>query len=110
MMKKTVARFVTRFQGENDGLFIGALTNGGKGVLKPNTIYEIQEILGQLVIVEIGMACGAGTDNCLGDKYNSPGVMFHWGSDIGDLIASYGGQMFLSAKEYVALLADRLRS
>ena len=99
---KTVARFVTRLQGEGDGLFIGALMS--QGVFKPNTVYEIKEILGELTIQEVGMACGAGPDNCVSSSLGDGKTMFHWACEIGHIIAMHGRHMFLTLKEYAAVL------
>ena len=97
---KTVARFVTRLQGEGDGLFIGVLMS--QGVFKPNTVYEIKEILGELTIREVGMACGAGSDNCVSNNLSDGKAMFHWACEIGHIIAMHGRHMFLTLKEYEA--------
>ena len=99
---KTVARFVTRLQGDGDGLFIGALMS--QGVFKPNTVYEIKEILGELTIQEVGMACGAGPDNCVSSSLGDGKTMFHWGCEIGHIIAMHGRHMFLTIEEYKALI------
>lgn len=100
---KTVARMITRLQGEGDGLFIGALLKEGKGVLKPNTVYEIREVMGVLQIVEIGQGCGAGDDNCASNKMADGKTSFHWAQDIGNIIACHGKHMFLTLKEYLSL-------
>jgi hypothetical protein len=97
---KTVARIVTRLQGENDGLFIGSLFKDGKGILKPNTIYELKEVLGTIELVEVGQACGGGPNNCKNDMMSSGEIMFHWGQDIGNIIGTKGPLMFLTLEEY----------
>ena len=99
---KAVARFVTRLQGEGDGLFIGALMS--QGVFKPNTVYEIREILGELSIREVGMACGAGPNNCVSNNVVDGKAMFHWACEIGHIIAMHGRHMFLTLKEYADVL------
>lgn len=101
---ETIARFVTRFQGAGDGLFIGALFKAGEGKLKPNTIYEIRDVLGTLTIVEVGQATGAGSDNCVSDKMSEGKAPFHWAQDIGNIIACHGKHMFLTMKEYTELV------
>jgi hypothetical protein len=100
-----VARFVTRLQGEGDGLFIGVLMTGGLEHFKPNTIYEIREVLGTLQIVEVGQACGAGSDNCVSDKMSEHMTPFHWAQDIGNIIACQGKYMFLTLEEYRDVVA-----
>jgi hypothetical protein len=96
---KTIARLLTRFQGEGDGLFIGALFKAGEGVLKPNTIYEIKDIMGVLTIVEAGRATGAGHENCSGTKCNDNGIQFHWSTSIANVI-DHGASIFLTEEEY----------
>lgn len=97
-MNKPIARFVTRLQGKGDGLFIGALMN--EGAFKPNTVYEIVDILGVHTIREVGMAIGAGCDNCISNSMVHPDVVFHWGSEIGYILESYGKAVFLSLDEW----------
>ena len=99
---KRVARFVTRLQGKGDGLFVGSLTN--EGAFKPNTVYEIHEVLGEYVIKEIGMACGAGNDNCVTNTMSSGEAMFHWGCEIGDLLGMHGKHILLTLEEYKGLV------
>ncbi len=98
---KTVARFVTRLQGKGDGLFIGAMMQ--EGTFKPNTVYEINEIMGEFVIKEVGMAAGAGPDNCASNMQNEGKTLFHWGMEIGSIIAYHGKHVFLTLKELMSL-------
>jgi hypothetical protein len=100
---KTVARFVTRLQGKGDGLFFGSLYNAGVEYFKPNTIYEIKEVLGQLIISEIGQATGAGPDNCSSRYLNDPRVQFSWSYDIGEVI-SMGKNALLTETEHLAYI------
>lgn len=95
---KPVARFVTRLQGEGDGLFVGSVTNDHP--FKPNTVYEIVDVLGELVIREVGMAAGSGPDNCAGENFRENGTMFSWGSEIGYIMSCYGNRVLLSLEEY----------
>ena len=97
---KTVGRFVTRMQGAGDGLFVGTLLKDGVGTFKPNTIYEIREVLGELQIAEIGQGVGAGSDNCVSNMMSEGKNPFHWGQDIGNIIDCFGKIMFLTYEEY----------
>ena len=97
---KTVARILTRLQGEGDGLFLGALFKGGRDHFKPNTIYEIRDVFGTLTIAEVGRATGAGPDNCSSMKMDYSKVQFSWCSDISDAM-SLGGSQFLTEKEWL---------
>ena len=51
---------------------------GGKELFKPNTVYEIREVLGTLTIFEIGRGVGLGPDNGVSGKINEHGRPFHW--------------------------------
>lgn len=107
---KTVARILTRLQGEGDGnedgLFIGVLFKGGLDYFKPNTIYEIKETLGALTVVEVGRATGAGPNNCSSRNLDYSKVQFHWSSDIGHVIG-HGAGIFLTEKEHIALKKEQ---
>lgn len=96
---KTVARIITRLQGEEDGLFIGTLMEGGKEHFKPNTVYEIREVLGTLTIVEISRGIGLGPDNGSNGKINEHGRLFHWAEDIGSILGKWGAGIFLTEDE-----------
>ena len=98
-MITSVGRFVTRLQGEGDGLFVGSLFKSGKGLLKPNTVYEIRDVMGTLTIVEIGQGQGAGPDNCISSSMADGETLFHWGQDIGYILADAGAALFLTADE-----------
>lgn len=96
---KTVARFVTRLQGEGDGLFVGSLTQQGVGTLDPNSVYEIRDVLGQLTLVKIGEATGS-NEGVIGPKRErADGIAFHWAHDISDILASRGALLFLARDE-----------
>ena len=99
-MINTVARFVTRLQGKGDGLFVGTLLKSGQGVFKPNTVYEIHDVMGVLTIVEIGQGVGAGQDNCVSNMMSEGKTPFHWGSDIGHTLNCFSKIMFLTYEEY----------
>jgi hypothetical protein len=96
---KTIARFITRLQGEGDGLFIGSLFHSGKDFLKPNTVYEIVDVLGQLTIKEVGQGTGAGHDNCVSRNLGHKDVQFSWASDIRHVL-DIGKSFLLTVDEY----------
>ena len=98
---KTIARIVTRLQGENDGLFLGALMDKNQTVFKPNTIYEVVECYGQILIREVGQAGGAGENNCASNMMAEGKTLFHWAQDIGDIIRMHGAYLFLTLKEII---------
>jgi len=85
-MLKPVARLVVRRCDKKDGLILGVLLKPGKPFLKPNTVYEIQEFDGELIIKKVG-------PSFLTKKA--------WGSAYEDLMERHGKYFFLSKKEYV---------
>lgn len=103
---KTVARIVTRLQGEDDGLFLGALFKGGRAFFKPNTVYEVKDVFGTLTIVEVGRASGAGPDNCSSERLDYSKVQFSWCSDVSHVMC-LGGRQFLTEKEYLDSMTDK---
>ena len=58
-MRTDVARFVTRLQGDGDGLIIGALLAGGQELLKANFVYNLHKchLTGDLILRPIGECC-----------------------------------------------------
>ena len=58
-MKTDVARFVTRLQGDEDGLILGAMLGSGKDFLKPNFVYNLIKchLTGDLILRPIGECC-----------------------------------------------------
>lgn len=95
---KSVGRIVIRPKNENgddDKLILGCSFNAG--VLKPGYVYEIQQILGQIVIREIGKSsCGFTHKNTKGG--------ISWGNDANQII-TYGTHL-LSDKEYQENIHD----
>lgn len=91
---KTLARLVTRMQGEGDGLFIG-VTLKNHNFFKPNTVYEIVERFGEIAIREVGQGVPAESGETVAD---SP-VREHWANYIGDIIGTLGQTLFLTRDE-----------
>ena len=106
---KTIARILTRLQGEGDGLFIGALFKDGIGLLDPNSIYDIREVLGVLTIVKAGEAVGtnAGPSGII--RNYDDGNLFHWASEISHVIAQ-GSEIFLTREELLAHRAELMEA
>ena len=100
---KTVARFVTRRASkpgtspEQTDVFIGVMAKADAHLLKPNTVYQIREIMGELMIEEVG-----------------PSVMdtgvtgFTWGKDMSALMRECGSYMYLTADEYAEQCAKKV--
>jgi hypothetical protein len=90
---KTIARLSTRPVTDDSfkdtgkvDLIIGTAFKG-ENILKPNRIYEIQEVLGELVIVDIGSSGMTGT-----------GVQL-WGKDIGTLVECHQTELYCTQEE-----------
>lgn len=99
---KKIARLVVRGADENDGLILGVGVRGSiteNGPLKPGTVYEIEEILGELVLKEVGPSA-VKNDSREYDKkpeLHHPGVC--WGNDVGLLLGCAEENPFLYSTE-----------
>lgn len=91
---KTVARLVTRLQGEGDGLILGAAFTG-QAFFEPNTVYEVIESLGALTIHKVGQSSVAG----IGETVNDSPILQTWASDAGDVLSIAGKALFLTREE-----------
>jgi hypothetical protein len=87
-MIKPIARLVYRGSEKDDGIIIGVLFKG-HNFFKPNTVYELREVMGEVVIKEVGKSW-------LGAK----GRRNEWGRTFGDIVEIHGHKAFLSKKEY----------
>lgn len=101
---KTVARFVTRMQGNNDGLFIGTSLLGQED-LEPNTVYEIRNVLGVLTIHKVGQSCGIDYNASEQVEVKSKshlwfGRLFSWLYPIGDILEARQQSLFLTRDEF----------
>ena len=111
MSIQTVARFVTRDGGgeAEDGLLIGGLLRAGRAFFKPGYVYEIQEVLGELLIKEIGPSwikptCKSG--RTLQDEEGKPREVQNaccWNNEIGSVLSIAGKCVVLSEAEYIEL-------
>ncbi len=78
---RLVARIITRMTEEGDGLFLGVTLKGGEKIFKPNTVYDLKEWAGEVVLVEAGEA------------------HVNWHKRIGDIVEE-GKHAFLTKEEY----------
>lgn len=97
----TIGRLVTRPANDEKtqtDIFVGVLSKS-QTFLKPDTVYEIQEILGQLIIKEVGPSIlPMDMQDKTPNKVHSYGYM--WCNKIGDIMESAGKHMVLTIKEY----------
>ena len=100
-MDRPVARLVTRMQGEDDGLMIG-VTLRQQGYFKPNTVYEIVEVLGVLTLREVGKACGFEKGDDPAQRHLAFKKYFPWAEEIQNLLAVRGSRLFMTRAEYDA--------
>lgn len=94
---KSIGRIVIRpnEDGSDDKLILGCSFNAG--VLKPGYVYEIQQVLGQIVIREIGPS------SCKMTHKNTKGGI-SWGNEANQIITH--GTHLLSDKEYQENIHD----
>lgn len=100
---KPVARFINRGTGEGDGLLIGAAFQNNP--FKPNTIYEIVDVLGELIIREVGQSIVAGNN----ETHRESPVQLTWGSSIEHVLNDAGKYLFLSRQEYAQVRTQEHR-
>jgi hypothetical protein len=97
---KTLARLVIRKTSDKDGgLILGMLFKNAMSKLKVNTIYELQEVLGELSIKELG-------PSAIGDTRRESllsGIC--WCNDITTVVDVAGPQLVLTQNEYRHLIA-----
>lgn len=84
---------IMRFVGRPDekdptrpNLFLGVSFKASR-FLKPNTVYELQEIMGEVVLKEVGPS-GPGQNTKM------------WNSDVSVLLDTHGRYLFLTVDEY----------
>lgn len=89
---RMVARFIARPKEDGScGIIIGACSKDSCS-LKSNTVYEIKEIDGEMVIDEIG-------ESWITMEYNHETGEPGWTADIGNLMRCFGGKLLLSRDE-----------
>lgn len=94
---KRIARFVVRDSDDkNDGLFIGALFKE-HNTFKKGKVYEIQEILGEFIIKEVG-------DSAITTKRKDSPFDISWGSDISTILDVCGKRFCFTMKEMINLI------
>jgi hypothetical protein len=94
---KPIARMVFRGDGPEDGLLM-ATTIKGHNFFKPNTVYELDEILGVIQLREIGPSM---------ISQPGEGQYINWGHAYYNLQIEFGPVVFLSREEYAKVLAER---
>jgi hypothetical protein len=63
---RPVARLWVRGSDKNDGMILGTAFKGTRNVLKANTVYEITNVMGDLILREFG-------PSCVGNQPDKPG-------------------------------------
>lgn len=99
-MFTTIARIITRLQGEGDGLMIGSLFNDdlAKSLIKPNSIYELQycALSGDINLKYKGESLVAAEGQTVRD---SP-ISVHWAMEYPQVLARGGNVAFWTKEEY----------
>ena len=86
-MYKRQARLVTRMTEDGDGAIIGVAFKG-QSFFKKGRVYEITEMLGEMIIKDIGP--------------QKPNI--NWGHTLEDVRVFNGKYLYLTAKEYEEIL------
>jgi len=92
MEMRSVGRLVFRGSSKNGGLFIGCLFKTAKDFFKPNHVYEIQEIMGEVFLKDMGPSILTKPNK---RRRNFP----NWNCSINDILES-GAPWVLTQKEY----------
>lgn len=98
---KRVARFILRpsdDEPEKGGLIIGACFKGQK-YFKPNEVWEVQEIMGELVLKRVG-------DSHITERN---GLIASWCMDIGAILEITGRYLLLTVQELRAVIEKEER-
>lgn len=90
---RAVARIVMRGPDETDGLGLLALMDKNQKFFKRDTIYQIDEIMGELVIREVGPSAIRRNSR----MSNFPAC---WGSDISSILHVCGKYLWLTIEEW----------
>lgn len=95
ILGNTVARLVTRLQGDGDGLILGTLLE--PGVLKPDTVYNLKKcsLTGNIILEEVGQSIvGCGMTG------------YNWAFEQQLLLERLTPYIFMSKKEYKLKIKD----
>ena len=95
ILGNTIARLVTRLQGDNDGLILGTLIE--PGVLKPDTVYNLKRcsLTGNIILEEVGQSIvGCGMTG------------YNWAFEQNLLLKRLQPYIFLSKDEYIQAVKD----
>ncbi len=79
-----LGRFIVRPEGDGSRLMVGMMIPGN-GVIRPGVVYELREVLGEVVLKEVGEPHM--------DKRN-------WGREIGVVITGMDGTHLMTTEEY----------
>lgn len=92
---QTIARFITRAR--KDGSVDLILGNALKSntVLKPDRVYELREIMGEILVFDIGECIVQDPSNQNGE----PPARLSWALNIGDLVDEGGKTLWLTKRE-----------
>ena len=96
------ARFVTRPIGDGaSDLILGAFLRNGQKALKPNTIYQMGEFLGEITVTEVGPSLVSE-----GAVADSP-IRVTWCQSYEYVAVQAGQYLLISQKEYEMILQRR---
>ncbi|CAD5377329.1 hypothetical protein OF001_U20256 [Pseudomonas sp. OF001] len=102
-----IARLVVRDEGKDNAprLILGTLTQQQE-FFKKGTVYEVVEMLGEIVIREVGPTCLAGE----GETYRDSPIGLHWIGHSVDEVLSRGGKMLFLTRPEAQQVVDQQRA
>jgi hypothetical protein len=87
---RSLARLWVRGGGPKDGVILGVTFKGTRNVLKANHVYELREVMGEVILKDLG-------PSWLGNKPKDPA----YGRTIGDVFDISGKYFGLTKEEYI---------
>lgn len=110
-MRNLLARFVIRDSGEadsKDGLFVGTLTQAGIKRFGRGHVFEIVEVLDEVLIKDLGPSyikptIESGRTKVCGGETHAVKNTVCWSTEIGSILNFEGKHLFLTEAEYVSL-------
>lgn len=103
---QTVARFITRAREDGSvDLILGSALKSNT-VLKPDRVYELREIMGEIFVVDVGECRVQNPSN----KKGEPPRRLSWALNIGDLVDEGGKTLWLTKREMESISMGKERT
>ena len=98
-LKKPIARLVFRKSEDQANLILGSCFKG-QDIFKGNEVWQVDEILGELVLRKVG-------ESVVGETGNTSHISCSWMNSIDDILEVAGKYLFLTIEEYKQLMENQ---